>query len=159
MLSARVWRSLLLVVPRLLCYHAQDHRGHRFLFPVVCLQLRTQDSCPGTWRRWNVLLEWLQSVFLGNCTFPLLCSSSVYQSCLNICALDLHFHKFSCSSNTSLEEALMCCLYSIPFSLLLIALHNKLIFPPSLYSNRSAIGGSWVPSHCPTKLVLFSLLM
>lgn len=47
-------------------------------YPTVArLQLGTQKSCPGTWSRWSVLLQWLQSVFQGNCAFPF-CTPVLY---------------------------------------------------------------------------------
>lgn len=138
---------------------------------VACLQLRTQKSCPGMWKRWSVLLQWLQSVFLGNSAFPF-CAPFLYIRAGYAIVLKTfsstsfeHFSFTSCTvhvvATSHCWETLLgfslCRLYSIPFPFLLItALQNKLNFPPSLYSNPSAIGTwlSWVPSHCWAKLYI-----
>lgn len=107
MLSLGAWTSLPLVLMHLLCYTTRVHRGQCFLFlgNLLCL-FATQDS-----KELSVGLPLMKCTSTVFSTATVL-SHSVYQSCLEICAQDLHFCKGktffshrSHSSSISLSES------------------------------------------------------
>lgn len=106
MLSLGAWTSLPLVLMRLLCYTTWVHRVWCFLFlgNLLCL-FATKES-----KELSAGLPLMKCTSTVFSTATVL-SHSVYQSCLGICAQDLHFCKGktffshrSHSSSISLSE-------------------------------------------------------